>query len=176
MEIVRVPTFETLSANMDLSPMKAAADLPTAEEDADPGLDFDTLDQVLGFHVRQAQGTMHRHIIAVLAEADLTQKQSATMWLIGSNPGASQIDIGGALRMDRASTMAVIDKLEARDLVVRQRSVVDRRRYELYLTPAGQKLLVEVKVMVKAHEQAFADRFTPAELDTLISLLKRVYV
>lgn len=156
--------------------MKASADLPTAEDIADPGLDFDTLDQVLGFHVRQAQGTMHRHIIAVLAKADLTQKQSATLWLIGSNPGASQIAIGGALRMDRATTMAVIDKLEARNLVVRQRSAVDRRRHELYLTPAGQKLLVEVKTMVKAHEQSFADRFTADELETLVALLKRLYV
>ncbi|KQY29984.1 hypothetical protein ASD21_12735 [Caulobacter sp. Root1455] len=156
--------------------MKASAELPTADDAAEPGLDFDTLDQVLGFHVRQAQGTMHRNIIAVLAKADLTQKQSATLWLIGSNPGASQIAIGGALRMDRATTMAVIDKLEARNLVVRQRSAVDRRRHELYLTPAGQKLLVEVKAMVKAHEQAFADRFTAAELETLIDLLKRLYV
>ncbi len=156
--------------------MKASADLATAEDVVESGLDFDTLDQVLGFHVRQAQGTMHRHIIAVLAEADLTQKQSATLWLIGSNPGASQIAIGGALRMDRATTMAVIDKLEARNLVVRQRSAVDRRRHELYLTPAGQKLLVDVKAMVKAHEQSFADRFTADELDTLIGLLKRLYV
>ncbi|MBO9544986.1 MarR family winged helix-turn-helix transcriptional regulator [Caulobacter sp.] len=156
--------------------MKASADLSTVEDGAESGLDFDTLDQVLGFHVRQAQGTMHRHIIAVLAEADLTQKQSATLWLIGSNPGTSQIAIGNALRMDRATTMAVIDKLEARTLVIRQRSAVDRRRHELYLTPAGQKLLVEVKAMVKAHEQAFADRFTAAELDTLVALLKRLYV
>ncbi len=156
--------------------MTTSPELSIAEEVADPGLNFDALDQMLGFHLRQAQGTMHRQIIVVLAKVDLTQKQSATLWLIGSNPGASQIAIGGALRMDRATTMAVIDKLEARKLVVRQRSAVDRRRHELYLTPAGQKLLVEVKAMVKAHEQAFADRFTAIELDTLVGLLKRLYV
>jgi DNA-binding MarR family transcriptional regulator len=156
--------------------MKAAPELSIAEDAADSGLDFDALDQVLGFHVRQAQGTMHRQIIVVLAKVDLTQKQSATLWLIGANPGASQIAIGGALRMDRATTMAVIDKLEARNLVVRQRSAVDRRRHELYLTPAGQKLLAEVKAMVKAHEQGFADRFTAAELETLTNLLQRLYI
>jgi DNA-binding MarR family transcriptional regulator len=156
--------------------MTASPEPSIAEDVADPGLNFDALDQMLGFHLRQAQGTMHRQIIVVLAKVDLTQKQSATLWLIGSNPGASQIAIGGALRMDRATTMAVIDKLEARKLVVRQRSAVDRRRHELYLTPTGQKLLVEVKAMVKAHEQAFADRFTAAELETLVGLLKRLYV
>jgi DNA-binding MarR family transcriptional regulator len=156
--------------------MKASLEPSTAEDVADPGLDFDSLDQVLGFHVRQAQGTMHRQIIAVLAEVDLTQKQSATLWLVGANPGASQIAIGGALRMDRATTMAVIDKLEARNLVIRQRSAVDRRRHELYLTPVGQKLLVGVKARLNTQEEAFAERYTTAELETLIRLLKRLYL
>lgn len=138
-------------------------------------LNFDELDQVLGFHVRQAQGTMHRRIIEVLSSVDLTQKQAGSLWLIGANPGTSQIGVGGALRMDRATTMAIIDRLEGRDLVVRQRSVVDRRRHELYLTPAGQKLLVQVKKVVKDHERKFAERFTPDEQTTLISLLQRLY-
>lgn len=138
-------------------------------------LNFDELDQVLGFHVRQAQGTMHRRIIEVLSSVDLTQKQAGALWLIGANPGTSQIGIGGALRMDRATTMAIIDRLENRDLVVRQRSVVDRRRHELYLTPTGQKLLVQVKKILKGHEQKFAERFTADELATLIALLQRVY-
>lgn len=138
-------------------------------------LDFDHLDRFLGFHIRQAQGTMHRRIIETLASVDLTQKQAASLWLVGANPGASQIGIGGALRMDRATTMAIIDRLEGRDLVVRKRSMVDRRRHELYLTPEGQQMLVQVKKLVKAHETRFSERFTPEELNTLITLLARIY-
>jgi DNA-binding MarR family transcriptional regulator len=138
-------------------------------------LNFDELDQVLGFHIRQAQGTMHRRFIEALATVELTQKQSGALWLVGANPGASQIGIGGALRMDRATTMAIIDKLEGRGLVVRQRSTVDRRRHELYLTPEGQKLLVKVKKLVKDHERNFAERFSDDELKTLVTLLRRVY-
>lgn len=138
-------------------------------------LAFDELDEVLGFHVRQAQGTMHRRIIEALSSVELTQKQAGALWLVGANPGASQIGVGGALRMDRATTMAIIDKLEGRGLVVRQRSTVDRRRHELYLTPAGQKLLVKVKKLVKDHERKFAERFSEDELATLIDLLRRVY-
>lgn len=138
-------------------------------------LNFDELDRVLGFHIRQAQGTMHRRFIEALSAVDLTQKQSGALWLVGANPGASQIGIGNALRMDRATTMAIIDKLEARDLVVRQRSTVDRRRHELYLTPEGQKLLVKVKKLVKDHERSFSERFSDDELATLVDLLRRVY-
>lgn len=157
--------------------MKSEPSDISGDETAATGLvlNFDELDEVLGFHVRQAQGTMHRRIIEVLGSVDLTQKQAGALWLIGANPGTSQIGIGGALRMDRATTMSIIDRLEGRDLVLRQRSIVDRRRHELYLTPAGQKLLVQVKKVVKGHERKFAERFTADEQATLISLLRRVY-
>jgi len=147
-----------------------------AEDTAPAELAFDQLDAFLGFHVRQAQGTLHRRIIAALSGMELTQKLAAVVWLVGANPGASQIAIGGALRMDRATTMNLVDKLEARGAVVRQRSIVDRRRHELYLTPAGQKLLVEVKATVKELERQFAERFSSEELETLVSLLKRLYL
>ncbi len=137
---------------------------------------YDGLDHVLGFHLRQAQGAMHRRIIALLAAVDLTQKQAAVLWLTGANPGASQSGIGGALRMDRATTMAIIDRLEARDLLTRERSRVDRRRQELQLTTNGQALLVEVKRLIQTHEDAFAARFTAAELEVLKGLLGRVYL
>jgi DNA-binding MarR family transcriptional regulator len=157
--------------------MKPSPEDLTSEDATATGaiLDFDELDEVLGFHVRQAQGTMHRRIIEVLGSVDLTQKQAGSLWLIGANPGTSQIGVGGALRMDRATTMAIIDRLEGRGLVVRQRSTVDRRRHELYLTPAGQKLLVQVKKLVKDHERKFAERFTAEELGALIAFLRRVY-
>ena len=157
--------------------MKSDTVLPSGDDAAATGLvlDFDELDRVLGFHVRQAQGTMHRRIIEVLSSVDLTQKQAASLWLIGANPGTSQIGVGGALRMDRATTMAIIDRLENRELVVRQRSIIDRRRHELYLTPTGQKLLIRVKKLVKDHERKFAERFTQEELRSLIDMLQRVY-
>lgn len=146
-----------------------------APDTASSPLDYDELDSVLGFHVRQAQGAMHRRVVEVLSSVELTQKQAGTLWLVGANPGTSQISIGNALRMDRATTMAIVDRLDGRELVVRQRSTVDRRRQELYLTPEGQKLLVKVKKMVKDHEREFAKRFTDEELATLIELLGRVY-
>lgn len=156
--------------------MPASKPEPSAEEPVAPGLDFDGLETLPGFHLRQAQGVMHRRIIEVLGKVDLTQKQAATLWLIGANPGSSQIGLGGALRMDRATTMAIVDKLEGRGLVVRQRSKIDRRRHELYLTPAGQKLLVKVKGVIREHEAQFASRFNEAELQILVTLLQRIYL
>jgi DNA-binding MarR family transcriptional regulator len=139
----------------------------------DPKLTFEELDGLLGYRLRRAQGAMHRHYMASVAGLDLTQKQTGTLWLINGNPGVSQVAIAAALGMDRATMMAIIDRLEERNLVVRKRSSTDRRRQELYLTPVGQSMLKKVKSRIAKHEERFKSLFTPAELAALLAALQR---
>ena len=129
-----------------------------------PELMFEELDSLLGYRMRRAQGAMHRDYMASVADLALTQKQTATLWLINANPGVSQVSIAGALGMDRATMMSVTDRLEERGLLVRKRSSVDRRRQELYLTPSGQSTLRKVKARIAEHEARFKALFKPAEL------------
>jgi DNA-binding MarR family transcriptional regulator len=138
-----------------------------------PKIVFEELDALLGYRLRRAQGAMHRDYVAALAGLDLTQKQTATLWLIGANPGVAQVSLATALGMDRATTMAVTDRLEARGLVVRKRSKIDRRRQELYLTPGGEKILRKVKTRVHEHEARFKGLFEPLELRALLSALEK---
>jgi DNA-binding MarR family transcriptional regulator len=138
-----------------------------------PELIFEELDSLLGYRMRRAQGAMHRDYMASVADLALTQKQTATLWLINANPGVSQVSIAGALGMDRATMMSVTDRLEERRLLVRKRSSVDRRRQELYLTPSGQSTLRKVKARIAAHESRFKALFKPAELAALLAALKK---
>jgi DNA-binding MarR family transcriptional regulator len=86
-----------------------------------PNLMFQELDGLLGYRLRRAQGAMHRDFMAAVASLDLTQKQAATLWLINGNPGVAQVSVATALGMDRATMMAIVDRLEQRNLVVRKR-------------------------------------------------------
>ena len=138
-----------------------------------PELMFEELDSLLGYRMRRAQGAMHRDYMAAVADLALTQKQTATLWLINANPGVSQVSIAGALGMDRATMMSVTDRLEERGLLVRKRSSVDRRRQELYLTPSGQSTLRKVKARIAEHESRFKALFRPAELAALLAALKK---
>jgi DNA-binding MarR family transcriptional regulator len=70
--------------------------------------------------------------------------------------------------------MAIIDRLEERGLVIRKRSSSDRRRQELYLTPAGQSTLRKAKARIAKHEQRFTSLFTAAELDALLAALQKL--
>jgi len=144
-----------------------------AETFAAPELMFEELDGLLGYTLRRAQGAMHRDFMAAVAELELTQKQTATLWLISANPGVSQVSVAAALDMDRATMMSITDRLEERGLVIRKRSSVDRRRQELYLTPAGISRLRKVKARIAEHEARIKALFKPAELAALLEALKK---
>jgi DNA-binding MarR family transcriptional regulator len=144
-----------------------------AESGSDPKLTFEDLDGLLGYRLRRAQGAMHRAYMAAVAGLDLTQKQTATLWLIHGNPGVAQVSVAAALGMDRATMMALVDRLEERGLVIRKKSSTDRRRQELYATPAGEKMLRKVKARIATHEARFKALFTPGELSALLSALQK---
>jgi len=138
-------------------------------------LDLDGLPDLLGFHLRLAHVAMYRDFANALAELELTQKQCATLQLIGSNPGVSQVDLAATLGTDRATMMAMIDRLEQRGLVVRRRSAADRRRQELNLTEDGERTLERTKRAIAKHERRFTSRFTADELKALFNALSRIH-
>lgn len=145
---------------------------PTSDFEA-PELMFAELDSLLGYLLRRAQGAMHRDFMAAVAAFGLTQKQAAVLWLIQANGGVSQVDVSAALGMDRATMMAVTDRMEDRGFVIRKRSSTDRRRQELYLTPSGQSTLRKCKASIAAHEEKFRAMFKPSELSAFLEALKK---
>jgi DNA-binding MarR family transcriptional regulator len=137
-------------------------------------LDYTGLDQLLGYHLRRAQGAVHRDYLATLDELKLTQKQTAVMWLVIGNPGVAQGAIGSALAMDRATMMVLVNRLEGRGLLQRRRSAEDARRRELHATAAGLRLMGQVRARIARHESRMKRLFNAAELRTLERLLRRL--
>ena len=150
----------------------AAAD---TDEQPETGLDLGRLEGILGFHLRMANAAIYRDFAAAMTELALTQKQLAVLELIERNPGVSQIDLANTLGTDRATMMALVDRLDLRGLIERRASTVDKRRQELRLTAAGTALRRDAFALVDRHEQRFLSRFTATELQTLLSALQRLY-
>ncbi|ANL44687.1 MarR family winged helix-turn-helix transcriptional regulator [Rhizobium phaseoli] len=140
-----------------------------------PPLDVGRLGDLLGFHLRMAHVAIYRDFAATMEELGLTQKQLAVMELLAGNPGASQIDLANTLGTDRATMMALVNRLAARGFIERRSSAADRRRQELHLTPAGHAMLVQARERIDRHEQRFITLFSREEMDGLLAALKRIY-
>jgi DNA-binding MarR family transcriptional regulator len=70
----------------------------------------------------------------------------------------------------------MVSNLEKRGLIVREPHPRDGRAIGLHLTPAGQKLMRDAERTASQLESDAASRLTPAEVKTLIRLLKKVYL
>ena len=137
--------------------------------------DVGEIGTILGFHIRLAHGAVYRHFTETFADLGLTQKQVSVLWLVGDHPGIAQSDLARRLRMDRATTMAIVNRLQARHLLRRGPSSSDGRKQALYLEEDGVDILARAKQAILAHERWLKSRFSTREIDQLIQLLTRIH-
>ena len=92
-----------------------------------------------------------------------------------ASAGISQIELGGQLQMDRATTMTIVNRLQERTYLRRERSESDGRKQALYATDAGLEALAEAKRCIGEHEGWLKARFSPAEIEKLVEMLARIH-
>ena len=149
--------------------------MTTAELTEEKVAELGGLNGIVGFHIRLAHGAVYRHFTETFADLDLTQKQVSALWLVADHPGISQIELGGRLRMDRATTMTIVNRLQDREYMRRERSASDARKQALYLTDPGAVALAEAKDCIAEHEAWLKARFSPAEIEKLVEMLARIH-
>jgi len=94
---------------------------------------------------------------------------------VRANPGIAQIELGTHLGVDKASVVALLDRLEHSGFVERRRSTRDRRRQGIFLTSVGGAELESLTVQVRQVEKQMNARFSRAEYEQLLALLQRLY-
>ena len=149
--------------------------MTTAELTEEKVAELGGLNGIVGFHIRLAHGAVYRHFTETFSDLDLTQKQVSALWLVADHPGISQIELGGRLRMDRATTMTIVNRLQDRAYLRRERSTSDARKQALYLTDKGAAALAEAKSCIAEHEAWLKARFSPAEIEKLVEMLARIH-
>ena len=133
------------------------------------------LQSLLGFNVRRAHVSMARDFQRHVGQGKVRPVVFSILLIAEAQPGIAQVELAHKLALDKASLVALIDRLEESGLVERRRSTQDRRRQGLFLTTQGILRLQSLKDEVSRHERRFMERFTPVELALLVSLLQRLH-
>ena len=132
------------------------------------------LPELLGYQLRRAQVAVFQHFSETMGALDITPGQFGMLAVINSNPGLSQTQLGSALGIDRSTVVAMIDRLEARGLVIRATAPNDRRSHALKLSEDGAGMLKKLEAMVRAHERHISRALSAEDQRLLIRLLGRV--
>ena len=108
---------------------------------------------VIAYHLRVAQEASFQAFKRRVGNADLKPGRYAILSIIAEHPGLTATDLSRACGRDKSTLTPALKDLSRRGFVVRERSSTDERSYIIDLTPAGKKLLQQLRVHARAHDQ-----------------------
>jgi DNA-binding MarR family transcriptional regulator len=145
------------------------------ERAAGAKVDLGILPRMLGYNLRRAHQAAWRTYVSFIGESKIRPGLFSLLILTRFNPGIAQIELGTHLGVDKASIVALLDRLERAGLIERRRSTRDRRRQGIFLTEAGSEELEALMQQVRQLERQMASRFSKSELDQFLGFLRRMH-
>jgi DNA-binding MarR family transcriptional regulator len=132
------------------------------------------LQDLIGYALRRAQGTVYADLNDALARISLRPLQYTLLLMVAGNPGASQSGVCEALGIQKANCVPTMSELERRGLIIRRRSASDARSYELHITNKGKRILQRAGEVQSLHEQRLIERIGLEGRDQLLRLLSKL--
>lgn len=141
----------------------------------DSGIDTRYLEDLLGYNARRAALAVIGVFLQRMAPYDLRPVDFSVLTLIAHNPGITSRQLCTALDILPPNLVGLVKGLDARGLIERHAHPTDRRAQGLHLSPAGKKLQTSAQATATRLEMDVASRLSAQELETLKSLLRKVY-
>src|SRR5256886_3716232 len=113
-------------------------------------------------------------VIAKLEEAGFETYDYGVLALLAEGARVTQANIADALALDPSRLVALLDSLEERALITRQRDPQDRRRHVVTITTKAERELAQLREIVTEFEDEFLAPLDPAARRTLHELLQRL--
>jgi len=111
---------------------------------------------------------------ALLAAAEVTTAQSAALFWLRKRDGARLSELSRGLDLDNSAITGMVDRLEKKGLVRRERIPGDRRATGVWLTPAGRETAERALPVVNDFNARVAEGFSDAELDAFMRVLRAI--
>lgn len=119
---------------------------------------------------------VRRSVGQVIEQEDITPQQYNVLRILrgAGEPGIPTLDIVERLIEETPGITRLLDRLEAKKFVRRERCPTDRRQVLCWITPEGLETLARLDAPVNEAEKCAMGRMPKRDLETLIALLERV--
>lgn len=131
-------------------------------------------DDELLISIRQVIRAIDLHSKRIAKETGLTTPQLLVLKSIHNHAGSMVKDIANEINLSSATVTTILDRLEARGLILRVRSTTDKRKVEINLSEEGRVAIVGAPKPLQAH---FIDRFeklAPWEQSQMVATMQRI--
>jgi DNA-binding MarR family transcriptional regulator len=162
--------------------MTSASDTSSDTTSAAPFYSADKLYQAhqlrpensVGYLLRKVMSSIRTQADAQLSAHELTYAQWLPLFKLSLNTQTTVAGLARDLETDGAAMTRSLDRMEAKGLVVRERSTVDRRVVHVKLTPEGQRIASLVPPVLADVLNGHLSDFSHDEWQLLLSMLRRM--
>jgi DNA-binding MarR family transcriptional regulator len=112
--------------------------------------------------------------ITALDDAGFETYDYGVLAMLAEGARVTQAHIADALALDPSRLVALLDSLEDRGLIMRQRDPEDRRRHVVTITTKGERELAQLREIVGELEEAFLSPLDADDRAKLHELLERL--
>ena len=136
--------------------------------------DHEAINAQTGFLLKKVSSASFSAFSEIVGRRGLHPMHFGMLMMIGAEEPVSQQELSRRTGIDPSTMVAKMDLLDDQGLVERERKAEDRRSYEIRLSPAGRKLLEELRKEAAAHGKRFFAPLTQAEREQLHTLLEKL--
>ena len=128
----------------------------------------------IGMLLREADMGFNRHLRQELAAHAVTFGQFQHLRNLWVENGLTQAELSRRVGIEMASSTAILDSLEAAGLITRTRNADDRRKINVFLTPAGAALEKPLMACAAKANRRARRGLTDAELASVFTHVGRI--
>ncbi len=147
-----------------------------AEVDARPTpLSLGPLANIAGFHLARAAVTTYDAFERFIGKPfDLKKVEFSLLMLVQANSAIAPKRLARALAVTAPNLTLLLDRLQQRGLIKRERNPLDGRSQHVVLTERGRKLARDAAAAADPMERELQERLSRAEHAMLIELLDKL--
>jgi DNA-binding MarR family transcriptional regulator len=131
------------------------------------------LTQSIGFMINKARNILIVEMDAALKELDISSQQMGILMALTLGLAATPFELSKVLGIDTGLMTRMLDKLEAKELLQRSRSLEDRRVVNLALTEKGEEVATQIPEIAPDVLNAHLKNFNKTEFEELRRLLRK---
>ena len=129
--------------------------------------------QSIGFLINKARNILTIEMDAALKDLDISSQQMGILMSLTLGLAATPFELSKLLGIDTGLMTRMLDKLEAKDLLQRSRSLEDRRVVNLALTKKGEEVAGQIPEVAPDVLNAHLKKFSKVEFEELRRLLRK---
>lgn len=133
------------------------------------------LEEYLGIKVAKVRNSIKNEMELALIPYDITTTQFVVLVKLCEKDRMTQKDLAQETNYKQSALTLILDKLEAKKLIIREAKENDRRAYLIAITNEGRELEKKVIVIAKEQEKRILDGISTNEKEIFLNVLDKIF-